>query len=228
MIRLLKPSIRPLLNKSILCNQRSISSNAISISSEVSKALKNKTPVVSLESTIITHGLPYPENYEMAVEVENLVKSLGAIPATTAFINGIPKVGLNEEELLILSKGGQDKNIKVSRRDIPYIISKKLNGGTTIAGTMILSHLAGIKVFGTGGLGGVHRGGELSLDVSADLDELGRTPVSVICAGPKSILDIKRTMEYLETKGVHVSTMGPKGSNIPGFYCRDSGVSVSS
>jgi len=192
------------------------------ISEELRQALSEKKPIVSLESTIITHGLPYPQNIEMAQRVEKEIRKYGAIPATTAFIQGIPKVGLNESELEMLANSSNAT--KVSRRDIPYVLSQKLNGGTTISGTMILSEKAGIKVFATGGLGGVHRDGENSMDISADLDELGRTPVAVVCAGPKSILDIERTMEYLETKGVFVGTWGPEGTNIPGFYTRDSGV----
>lgn len=195
---------------------------SIQVSKEVQDALLANKPVVSLESTIITHGLPYPQNVEMAFKVEQEIRKFGCIPATTAFINGLPKVGLTPDEIEHLAK---DKNVKkVSRRDIPFIMAKNLNGGTTISGTMILSHKAGIKVFATGGLGGVHRDGENTMDISADLDELGKTSVAVICAGPKSILDIERTMEYLETKGVPVATLGPIGTNIPGFYTRDSGV----
>lgn len=195
------------------------------ISEEIKEALQTKRPIVSLESTIITHGLPFPENIKMAKQVEQVIRDNGAVPATTAFINGIPKVGLslNEiEELASFAKQGEAN--KVSRRDIAYTISNKLYGGTTIASTMILSEYAGIKVFATGGLGGVHRGGELTLDISADLEELGRTPVAVVCAGPKAILDIPRTMEYLETKGCMVATWGSVGTNVPGFYTRDSGV----
>jgi pseudouridine-5'-phosphate glycosidase/pseudouridine kinase len=195
---------------------------SIQISQEVKDALRSHIPVVSLESTIITHGLPYPQNIEMALKVEDEIRRHGCVPATTAFIKGIPKVGLTSDELKELA---QDVNVKkVSRRDIPFIMAKGLNGGTTISGTMILSQKAGIKVFATGGLGGVHRDGENTMDISADLDELSKTSVAVVCAGPKSILDIERTMEYLETKGVFVGTFGPDGTNIPGFYTRDSGV----
>ncbi|ODQ66674.1 hypothetical protein NADFUDRAFT_50584 [Nadsonia fulvescens var. elongata DSM 6958] len=196
----------------------------LSISEEVQQAFADKKPVVALESTIITHGLPYPENIKMAQQVEAIIRKNGAVPATTAFIKGVPTVGLGSASVLEYLASTKDSK-KVSRRDIPYVVANKLYGGTTIASTMILAHMAGIKVFATGGLGGVHRGAEITMDISADLEELGRTPVAVVCAGPKSILDISKTMEYLETKGVHVSTMGDPGTNIPGFYCRDSGVS---
>lgn len=200
-------------------------SHTLSISNEVQHALAGKTPVVALESTIITHGLPFPQNVEMALRVEKVIRDAGAVPATIAFINGKPKVGLtiNEIEQLADYATRGDVN-KVSRRDIAYTVGNNLQGGTTISGTMILAHLAGIKVFATGGLGGVHRGAEVTMDVSADLEELGRTPVAVVCAGPKAILDIEKTMEYLETKGCMVATMGSRGVNVPGFYTRDSGV----
>lgn len=188
-------------------------------------ALANKKPIVALESTIVTHGLPYPLNYEMAIEVENIIHQNGAVPATIGFVDGVPTVGLSDVQLELLAQPSTNhKPVKVSRRDIPYVMAKGLNGGTTIAGTMIIAKAAGIKVFATGGLGGVHRGGEDTLDISADLDELARTDVGVVCSGPKSILDIARTMEYLETKGVHVSTFGPAGTNVPGFFTADSGV----
>lgn len=201
----------------------------IVISPEVQDALASKAvPVVSLESTIISHGLPYPRNIEMAREVEQVIRDNGAIPATCAFINGSPLVGLNDRHLETLALAATEKSIiKVSRRDIGYTIANRLNGGTTIALTMILSHLAGIKVFATGGLGGVHQDGHRTFDVSADLTELGRTPVAVVCAGPKLILDIQLTMEYLETQGVFVGTFNDDGRadvEVPGFYCRDSGV----
>jgi pseudouridine-5'-phosphate glycosidase/pseudouridine kinase len=196
--------------------------NKIRYNDEVASALEQGKPVVALESTIITHGFPYPENLQMATEVEETIREEGAVPATIAFLDGHPVVGLQQEELKLLSAA---KGVhKVSRRDISYVMSRGLTGGTTIAGTMILAHLAGIDVFATGGLGGVHRGVEQSWDISADLEELGRTPVGVICSGPKSILDIPKTMEYLETKGVHVSTYGPPGTNVPGFFTSDSGV----
>lgn len=197
----------------------------MSISEEVKCALSQGKPVVALESTIITHGLPFPQNLEMAVAVENIIRSNNAVPATTAFLNGIPKVGLAGSEIEQLASYAKTGSInKVSRRDIAYTMAKKLFGGTTISSTMILSHMAGIKVFATGGLGGVHRGAEITMDVSADLEELGRTPVAVVCAGPKAILDIEKTMEYLETKGCLVATQGPPGVKVPGFYSRSSGV----
>jgi pseudouridine-5'-phosphate glycosidase len=197
----------------------------IQVNEEIQQALSEKRPVVALESTIITHGLPYPENLKMAQDVEALVRDQGAIPATMGFIDGIPTVGISESSLNRLASD-TSKMVKISRRDIGHVMSHKLSGGTTISSTMILAHMSGIKVFATGGLGGVHRGSETTMDISADLDELGRTPVGVICSGPKSILDIPKTIEYLETKGVYVSTMGPPGTNIPGFYTADSGVPV--
>lgn len=200
-------------------------SKLLNISEEITLALHNGIPVVSLESTIITHGFPYPANLEMARKVEQSVRDSGAIPATCAFIDGKPFVGLSDTQIQFLA---EQKGVnKVSRRDIGVTMAQKLNGGTTIAGTMILSHLAGIKVFATGGLGGVHRDGHVTMDVSADLTELGRTPVNVVCAGPKLILDIPRTMEYLETQGVFVATYNDDGRDkveIPGFFCRESGV----
>ncbi|KAH3900060.1 uncharacterized protein SCODWIG_01698 [Saccharomycodes ludwigii] len=195
--------------------------NRLKVSDEVREAIYSKKPVVSLESTIITHGLPFPENLEMALSVENLIRSNGCVPATTAFIKGDAIVGCSKNEIEFLANSIPNVN-KCSRRDIPVTMAQNLNGGTTISGTMILSNLAGIRVFATGGLGGVHKGGELTMDISADLEELGRTPVSVVCAGPKAILDIPRTMEYLETKGCTVATMC--SPNIPGFYTTDSGV----
>lgn len=180
------------------------STSKLKISENVKQAIAENVPVVALESTIITHGLPYPENIYMAKEVERLIKKNGAVPASIGFVEGIPTVGLNEKEIELL---GDPKlsNVKISRRDIPNVMARKLTGGTTIAATMILANAAKIDVFSTGGLGGVSRPWSL-FDVSADLDELGKTPVAVICSGPKSILDIQRTMEYLETKGVPVST----------------------
>ncbi|KAL6946916.1 hypothetical protein ACO0QE_001770 [Hanseniaspora vineae] len=194
---------------------------SLKISEEVREALSSNKPIVSLESTIITHGLPLPSNIEMAQDVEKVIRDNGCIPATIAFVDGVPTVGCSSQEIEYLA---HQKHVnKCSRRDIAPTMAYKLNGGTTISGTMVLSHMAGINVFATGGLGGVHKGGELSMDVSADLEELGRTPVAVVCAGPKAILDIPRTMEYLETKGCTVATMRSK--YIPGFYTRNSGVS---
>lgn len=200
-----------------------IGRNAVKVAKDVVSAIKANKPVVALESTIITHGLPFPQNLEMAQTVESIIRDNGAVPATIGFVKGVPTVGLSQNELEYLAT--QKSCEKVSRRDIPYVMARGLSGGTTIAGTMILAHRAGINVFSTGGLGGVHRGVESTWDVSADLDELAKTPVGVVCSGPKSILDIPKTIEYLETKGVHVSTMGPPGTNIPGFYTKDSGVS---
>lgn len=197
-------------------------SDKVRLTPEVRDAVETKKPVVALESTIITHGFPYPENFKMAKEVEQIIRDNGAIPATTGFVHGKPLVGLTDEHLEYLSNSKD--LVKVSRRDVPLVMSRNISGGTTIAGTMILAHRAGIKVFATGGLGGVHRGAETTMDVSADLDELARTPVGVVCSGPKSILDIEKTMEYLETKGVPVLTYGKDGTNVPGFFTSDSGV----
>ncbi|PRT55243.1 hypothetical protein B9G98_02863 [Wickerhamiella sorbophila] len=194
----------------------------VKLSETVQAAIAQKLPIVALESTIITHGLPYPDNLRLAREVESVIVAEGCVPATTAFIDGKPLVGLDAEHLELMATA---KNlVKVSRRDIPHVMASKLSGGTTIAGTMILAHRAGIKIFATGGLGGVHRGVANTWDISADLEELGQTPVAVVCAGPKSILDVPKTIEFLETKGVPVSTLGPPGTNVPGFFTRDSGV----
>ncbi len=194
----------------------------LDISPEVQSALQNNLPVVALESTIISHGMPYPRNIETAGQVEKIVRTTGAIPATIAILQGRLKVGLNDEELAYL---GKEKTIhKVSRRDLPYIVTKKLDGATTVASTMIIAHLAGIKVFVTGGIGGVHRGASETFDISADLSELAQTSVAVVCAGVKSILDIGATLEYLETHGVPV--FGYKTAEFPAFYTRRSGFGV--
>ncbi|XP_066505361.1 uncharacterized protein zgc:136858 isoform X2 [Hoplias malabaricus] len=186
----------------------------------VSEALAEQRPVVALESTIITHGMPYPHNLSTAKEVEAIVRAEGATPATVGILEGVIHVGLSSEELDFLA---QSKTaLKVSRRDFPYVISKGLSGGTTVSGTMIAAHRVGIPVFVTGGIGGVHRDGENSLDVSADLIELGRTPIAVVSAGVKSILDIGRTLEFLETQGVCVATYG-KSKNFPAFFSPQSG-----
>ena len=185
------------------------------INKEVEKAIKEGRPVVALESTIISHGMPYPQNVETALRVEKVIEDNGAVPATIAIINGTAKVGLSHEEIEYLGKEGP-KVIKTSRRDIPYVMSKGLNGATTVASTMILAAKAGVKIFATGGIGGVHRGAQDSMDISADLDELSKTDVNVICAGCKSILDIGRTLEYLETKGVAVVGVGT--DIMPAFY----------
>lgn len=194
----------------------------LDINSKVKKALDEGKPVVALESTIISHGMPYPKNVETARNVEKIIRDKGAVPATIAILNGKLKVGLNNEELEHLGKGGNV--IKTSRRDIPFIIAKKMDGATTVASTMIIAELAGIKVFATGGIGGVHRGAEQTFDISADLEELSHTNVAVICAGAKSILDIGLTLEYLETNGVPVIGFGT--DEMPAFYTRKSGFRV--
>jgi len=196
----------------------------LQLNEEIADALATNKPLVALESTIITHGLPFPTNIEMAQKVERAVRLNGAVPATMAFLDGVPKVGLDQSDLERLAEA-QDPQ-KVSRRDLPHVLSHKLTGGTTVAATMIMAHMAGIKVFATGGLGGVHRGVAEHWDISADLEELGRTPVAVVCSGPKSILDVPKTIEYLETKGCHVSTHSPSNTsvNVPGFFTTDSGV----
>lgn len=189
---------------------------------EVKKAIEAGEPVVALESTIISHGMPYPKNVEMAKNVSKIIRENGAIPATIAIIDGVLKVGLTEEEIEFL--GTSKDVVKASRRDLPFIISKKLNGATTVATTMILADLAGVKVFATGGIGGVHRGAQETFDISADLQELANTDVAVICAGAKSILDIGLTLEYLETNGVPVIGFGT--DEFPAFYTRKSGFGV--
>ncbi len=196
--------------------------NYLEISPEVREALNLGKPVVALESTIISHGMPYPENVQTAKEVEQVVRDNGAVPATIAILKGIMKVGLSDYELEFLAKS---KDIqKVSRRDIPFVISQKLHGATTVAATMIISQLSGIKVFVTGGIGGVHRGASETFDISADLQELTKTNVAVVCAGPKAILDIGLTLEYLETHGVPV--IGFQTDDMPAFYTRTSGFKV--
>ncbi|QYE97949.1 pseudouridine-5'-phosphate glycosidase [Paraclostridium sordellii] len=189
---------------------------------EVKKALSEGQPVVALESTIISHGMPYPKNVEMAKNVSKIIRDNGAIPSTIAIIDGILKVGLTSEEIEFL--GTSNNVLKASRRDLPFIISKKLNGATTVATTMILANLAGVKVFATGGIGGVHRGAQETFDISADLQELSNTNVAVVCAGAKSILDIGLTLEYLETNGVPVVGFGTE--EFPAFYTRKSGFGV--
>ena len=191
----------------------------LEIHPEVQKALEEGKPVVALESTIISHGMPYPKNIEMAQNVSRIVRENGAIPATIAIINGVLKVGLTKEEIEFL--GTSKDVVKASRRDLPFVISKKLNGATTVATTMILADLAGVRVFATGGIGGVHRGAQETFDISADLQELANTNVAVICAGAKSILDIGLTLEYLETNGVPVIGFGT--DEFPAFYTRRSG-----
>lgn len=195
----------------------------LDIAPEVAEALAEKKPVVALESTIISHGMPYPQNVETALKVEEVIRENGAVPATIAIIGGRLKAGLSKDEIEHLGKTGYDVP-KVSRRDLPIIVAKGMDGATTVATTMIIASLAGIKIFATGGIGGVHRGAETTMDISADLEELAMTPVMVICAGAKSILDLGLTLEYLETKGVPVIGYGTK--ELPAFYTRKSGFSV--
>jgi pseudouridine-5'-phosphate glycosidase len=196
--------------------------NYLDINPEVAKALEEGKAVVALESTIISHGMPYPKNVETALKVEEIIRENGAIPATIAILNGRLKVGLTRDEIEALGSG---KNvIKTSRRDIPFIIANKADGATTVASTMIIAALAGVKVFATGGIGGVHRGAQQTFDISADLQELAHTNVAVICAGAKSILDIGLTLEYLETQGVPVVGFGT--DELPAFYTRKSGFGV--
>lgn len=194
----------------------------LDINEEVQKALEEGKPVVALESTIISHGMPYPENMEMARKVENIIRENGAVPATIGIIGGRLKAGLTESELEYMAK--TKGVIKASRRDLPFIVSKKLDGATTVASTMIIAAMAGIKVFVTGGIGGVHREAELTMDISADLQELANTNVAVVCAGAKSILNIGLTLEYLETHGVPVVGYGV--DEFPAFYTRKSGFGV--
>lgn len=194
----------------------------LSVAPEIAEALAAGKPVVALESTILSHGMPYPENVEFAHKVEKIVREEGAIPATTAIIGGKLKVGLNDEELLTMCKA---ENVgKVSRRDVAVYLATGQTGATTVATTMIIASLAGIRFFATGGIGGVHRGAETTMDVSADLEELGQTDVMVVCAGAKAILDLKLTLEYLETHGVPV--LGYQTKELPAFYTRKSGLSV--
>lgn len=192
----------------------------LDVSPEVAKAVAEGKPVVALESTIISHGMPYPQNVETALKVESIVRENGAIPATIAVIKGRLKAGLTAEEIEYLGKEGPKVN-KASRRDLAVLVSRGADGATTVATTMIIAAMAGIRVFATGGVGGVHRGAETTMDVSADLEELAQTPVMVICAGAKSILDLGLTLEYLETHGVPVIGYGTK--ELPAFYTRSSG-----
>lgn len=190
---------------------------------EVERALAEGRPVVALESTIISHGMPYPQNQEVALQVEEIIRGEGAVPATMAIIGGRLKIGCTAEDIAYLGKKGLAVN-KTSRRDLPILVAKKEDGATTVATTMILAEMAGIRVFATGGVGGVHRGAETTMDISADLEELAQTPVMVVCAGAKSILDLGLTLEYLETKGVPV--IGYRTSELPAFYTSKSGFGV--
>ncbi len=195
----------------------------LDVSPEVSEAVRNKKPVVALESTIISHGMPYPQNVETALAVEKIIRDNGAVPATIAIIKGRLKAGLNKDEIEYLGKTGQAVT-KVSRRDLPLIVAKGLDGATTVATTMIIAAMAGIPIFATGGIGGVHRGAQQTFDISADLEELAMTPVTVVCAGAKAILDLPLTLEYLETKGVPV--LGYQTDELAAFYSRHSGLKV--
>ncbi|XP_073834207.1 uncharacterized protein [Musca autumnalis] len=194
----------------------------LDIHPNIKNALNQRKPVVALESTIITHGMPYPQNMETALEVEDVVRSVGATPATIACLDGRLKVGLTRDEISKLAEVEKADVLKCSRRDLPYVVANRKCAGTTVAATMIIAHMAGIRIFATGGVGGVHRDGHISLDISADLVELGRTPVVVVSSGVKSILDIPRTLEYLETQGVSVAAYNNEG-RFPDFYTRDSG-----
>ena len=189
----------------------------------VAQALAEGKPVVALESTIISHGMPYPQNVETALKVEEIIRQNGAVPATIAILGGRLKAGLSPAEIEYLGKQGQ-KVTKASRRDLSVLVAQGADGATTVATTMMIAHMAGIKLFATGGIGGVHRGAETTMDISADLEELGQTDVMVVCAGAKAILDLKLTLEYLETKGVPV--LGYQTQELPAFYTRTSGLKV--
>ena len=195
----------------------------LDVAPEVAEAIRSNKPVVALESTIISHGMPYPQNVETALKVEEIVREHGAVPATIAVIGGRLKAGLTHDEIEYLGKKGQAVN-KASRRDLAVLVSRGEDGATTVTTTMIIAHMAGIQVFATGGIGGVHRGAETTMDISADLEELAHTPVMVVCAGAKSLLDLGLTLEYLETHGVPVIGYGTK--ELPAFYTRKSGFEV--
>ncbi|MBQ5406653.1 MAG: pseudouridine-5'-phosphate glycosidase [Oscillospiraceae bacterium] len=195
----------------------------LDVAPEVAQALAEGRPVVALESTIISHGMPYPKNVQTALLVEQTIRDNGAVPATIAIIGGRLKAGLSTEEIEYLGRTGRAV-AKASRRDLPALVARGADGATTVATTMIIAHMAGIRIFATGGIGGVHRGAELTMDISADLEELAQTPVMVVCAGAKSILDLGLTLEYLETKGVPVIGYGTE--ELPAFYTRKSGFGV--
>lgn len=195
----------------------------LDIADEVKEALEQGRPVVALESTIISHGMPYPQNVQTALEVERIIRANGAVPATIAVIGGRLRAGLSAEEIDYLGKRGREVT-KVSRRDLAVVCSRGMDGATTVTTTMIIANMAGIEVFATGGVGGVHRGAETTMDISADLEELASTPVMVICAGAKSILDLGLTLEFLETRGVPV--LGYQTDELPAFYTRHSGFGV--
>lgn len=195
----------------------------LDVSPEVQQALAHGRPVVALESTIISHGMPFPQNVATALQVESEVRAHGAVPATIAIIQGRLKAGLSTQDIETLGRGGRDV-VKVSRRDLPFIVAAGQTGATTVASTMIVAAMAGIRIFATGGIGGVHRNAQQSFDISADLQELAQTPVAVVCAGAKSILDLRLTLEYLETHGVPV--VGYQTNRLPAFFTRDSEFSV--
>ena len=195
----------------------------LDVAPEVAEALAAGKPVVALESTIISHGMPYPKNVETALLVEQTIRENGAVPATIAVIGGRLKAGLSKDEIEHLGKSGRAV-AKASRRDLPVLVARGEDGATTVTTTMIIAHMAGIRIFATGGIGGVHRGAEVTMDISADLEELAQTPVMVVCAGAKSILDLGLTLEYLETKGVPVIGYGTE--ELPAFYTRKSGFGV--
>ena len=195
----------------------------LDVNPEVAAAVAAGKPVVALESTIISHGMPYPQNVETALNVERVIRDNGAVPATIAILGGRLKAGLTPEEIEYLGKTGQAVT-KASRRDLPVLVAKGMDGATTVTTTMMIAHMAGINIFATGGIGGVHRGAETTMDISADLEELANTPVMVVCAGAKSILDLGLTLEYLETHGVPVLGYGTK--ELPAFYTRRSGFEV--
>ena len=195
----------------------------LDVNPEVAAAVAEGRPVVALESTIISHGMPYPQNVETALNVERIIREAGAVPATIAIIGGRLKAGLTAEEIEYFGKKGQ-AIAKASRRDLAVLCARGEDGATTVTTTMMIAHMAGIKVFATGGIGGVHRGAETTMDISADLEELAHTPVMVVCAGAKSILDLGLTLEYLETHGVPVIGFGTE--ELPAFYTRSSGFKV--
>ena len=195
----------------------------LDVAPEVAQAIADGKPVVALESTIISHGMPYPQNVETALKVEQIIRDNGAVPATIAILGGRLKAGCTKEEIEYLGKQGQAVT-KASRRDLAVLCARGADGATTVTTTMMIAHMAGIQIFATGGIGGVHRGAETTMDISADLEELAHTPVMVVCAGAKSILDLGLTLEYLETHGVPVIGYGTK--ELPAFYTRKSGFAV--
>jgi len=201
----------------------SLSTSYLDISPDVQHALNHGQPVVALESTIISHGMPYPQNVATALQVEAEVRAHGAVPATIAILDGRLQAGLSQEQIEVLGRGGREV-VKVGRRDLPFVVAAGATGATTVASTMIIAAMAGIRVFATGGIGGVHRDAQQTFDISADLQELARTPVAVVCAGAKSILDLRLTLEYLETHGVPV--VGYQTRALPAFFTRDSGFAV--